>query len=525
MATVNGSADDGAALQAGPIRILVIDDDELVRRTVAEMLASCGYEPVQAATPDQALALLEDEHVRLVVSDIVMPGLNGFELTEAVRQRRPSLPVLLITGVGTDEALSEALARGAAGLIGKPFTIAELSERVAAVLQRAERSEEDVRRRFVPGVLAGVLTSVLEVRDALVRGHCDRLASLAERLGERLGLTRSELDAVSLGALLHDIGKVGIPDSILLKPGALDEGEWAIMRSHADVGDRLLAPFPELADVRKVVRHHHEGWDGSGYPDGLAGDEIPLAARIVAVADAIEAMSIRRPYRDPLTPAAIVEELEKGRGRQWDPAVVDVALELILTGNLLLGTDGPSVRQVEGEPFWSDEDLGRFAERCVGDLVRATVFLDTGDRIAVAENGAVEGPGAILPDRRREALAVLKTLSTVVRPAARLIEPGQANGHAGRNMDGPQSPAGSGLPGSASPEVLEALDAAARVLEELASKRLGLHFVRDEGSRSIHVRVLGRDGRVVRYVSPAWLLAAAAARAVPAAEPRPSEPL
>lgn len=393
----------------GTGRILVIDDDSVVRGTVVEMLARGGHAPLEARTHEEALALLDDPEVSLVVSDIVMPGLNGFELTEAVRQRRPSLPVLLITGAGTDENLSEALARGAAGLIGKPFTMQELLDTVAEVLRRARKSEEEVRRRSVPGVLAGVLASVLEARDGSIRGHCDRLTELAERLGERFGLGRAELETLSLGGLLHDIGKVGIPDSILLKPGPLDAREWAVMRSHPEIGDRLLAPFPELADVARIVRHHHERWDGTGYPDGLAGEEIPVGARIIAVADAIEAMSVRRPYRDPLRPTDIVTQLEEGRGRQWDPAVVDCALELVLAGAIQLGEH--AVRLDAGaHSLWSEAELAQFAETRLADLVRTVVSL--GDDLAALPE-ADEAPGAgqeILPRRRREALAVLVSL-------------------------------------------------------------------------------------------------------------------
>lgn len=394
-------------------RILVIDDDATVRGTVAEMLRRSGYEPREAATHEQALALLEDLEVVLVVSDIVMPGLDGFELTELVRQRRPSLPVLLITGAGTDQNLQEALARGAAGLIAKPFSLAELARTVAAVLQRARDREDDVRRRVVSGALAGVLASVLEARDGSVRGHCDRITDLAGRIGEGLGLGPAELETLSLGALLHDIGKVGIPDSILLKPGPLDSHEWILMRTHPEVGERLLAPFDELSEVRAIVRHHHEHWDGSGYPDSLSGGRIPLNARIIAVADAIEAMSVRRPYRDAVPAEEIVEQLCHGRGAQWDPAVVDCALELIRSGGLELSARGPKVLPGEAPRLWSEDELGRFAETRLADLVRMVVRL--GDELSETSIGHDEPAGAeILPGRRREALSVLVALKDAI---------------------------------------------------------------------------------------------------------------
>jgi putative nucleotidyltransferase with HDIG domain len=397
---------------SGPI--LVIDDDPIVRTTVVEMLERSGFTPLEAATHEDALAHLDDPRVRLVVSDIVMPGLNGFELAEAVRQRRPSLPVLLITGAGTQGHLSEALARGAAGLIAKPFTMAELARNVAAVLQRAESSEQEVRRRFVPDVLGGVLASVLEARDGSVGGHCERLACMAERIGERVGVSGADLDALALGALLHDIGKIGIPDSILLKPGPLDAREWTVMRSHPELGDRLLAPFPELADVRRIVRHHHERWDGGGYPDGLAREAIPLSARVVSVADAVEAMLGRRPYRDPLPPETVIEQLEQGRGRQWDPAVIAAALELILADGLLATVGGPSAAP-GGSPVWLDDDLVAFAETRVAALVRAARDLDPAQLASMRAGELHEGDGAILPDRRRRAADVLAALRDATR--------------------------------------------------------------------------------------------------------------
>jgi len=378
------------------------------------MLARSGFAPIEASAFDDAMRLIDDPEVRLVVSDIVMPGPSGFELTEAVRQRRPSVPVLLITGAGTDRNLSEALARGAAGLIAKPFTMSELNHAVSAVLDRQRKSEEEVRTRFVPGVLADVLASVLEARDGSVHGHCDRLTDLASKLGERMGLDRRGLETVSLGALLHDIGKIGIPDSILLKPGPLDPQEWGLMRSHTEIGDRLLAPFPELEQVRKVVRHHHERWDGDGYPDGLSGIDIPLAARIVSVADAIEAMSVRRPYRDPLMPAVIVAQLEEGRGKQWDPTAVDCALELILMGSLLLERGGPQVVTADIDRIWSDDELARFAEMRIADLVRMVVDLGEGlDETSLS--GADFKDDVTLPRRRRDALRVLTALKAALR--------------------------------------------------------------------------------------------------------------
>jgi putative two-component system response regulator len=269
-------------------RILAIDDEDVVRMLVVEILESVGHEVVGAESAEHALDLLDQGEFDLIVSDVVMPGLSGLELLEAARRRHASLPVVLVTGAGTYETLSQALTRGAAGLVTKPFAHAELQTAVSEALERATEDIETVR----------------------------------------------------LGAILHDVGKIGIPDRVLLKPGPLDEEERRIIETHTEIGDKLLEPLDLLAAARPIVRHHHERWDGAGYPDGLAAEAIPAGARIVAVADSVEAMTSRQLYRKPLESGEIIAELQKHRGRQWDPAVVDVVLRLIASGELVLAQGG-----------------------------------------------------------------------------------------------------------------------------------------------------------------------------------------
>jgi putative two-component system response regulator len=321
-------------------RILVIDDEPVVRMLVAEILETAGHDVVVAESAEQAIGVFEAEELELVVSDVVMPGLSGLELLETVRARRASLPVILITGAGTYETLSQALTRGAAGLVTKPFSHAELQSAVAEALERASRSREELRERLLAPTLASALANAIEARDSYLHGHCERLAALAVRLAEELSLEPEEIETLRLGAILHDVGKIGIPDRVLLKPGPLDDEERRIVETHPEIGDKLLEPLDLLAGARPIVRHHHERWDGHGYPDRLAAEAIPLAARIVAVADSVEVMSSRQLYRKPLTPEGIVEELARQRGKQWDPAVVDVALGLIESGELVLSTNG-----------------------------------------------------------------------------------------------------------------------------------------------------------------------------------------
>jgi putative two-component system response regulator len=321
-------------------RILVIDHEAVVRGLMSEILREAGYSVQTAATTGEAADHLANDEIDLVVSDIVMPDLSGLELLEAVRFHRPSLPVVLVTGAVTYENLSEALTQGADGLVSKPFTHAALRDAVATALERADRSEQELRERLLAPTLSGALANAIEAREQGMRGHCDRLAALALRLAGALGLGRREFETLRLGALLHDIGKIGVPDSVLLKAGPLDADELELMREHTVIGDDLLAPLDLLEDVRPIVRHHHERWDGAGYPDRLAGETIPLGARILAVADSIDAMSAHRIYREPLTEPQIVRELEQGRRKQWDPTIVDVALQMIDRGELSFAADG-----------------------------------------------------------------------------------------------------------------------------------------------------------------------------------------
>jgi putative two-component system response regulator len=328
------------------IKILVIDDDAVVRDVIGEMLAVGGYEVVTASTAAEALELFLDEEIELVVSDIVMPDLSGLELLDAMRLHRPSLPIVLVTGANTRDNLSEALTHGADGLVAKPFTQPELQEAVEKALDRAGKSERHLRERLLTPTLTSALANAIEAREEGMRGHCERLTVLAMRLGLAVGLSEEEIETLRLGALLHDIGKIGIPDRVLLKPASLTPEEMELMRTHTIIGDNLLEPIDLLAAVRPIVRSHHERWDGDGYPDGIAGEDVPLGARIMAVADAVEAMSAKRVYREPLSEPEIVSELARGRGTQWDPTLVDLVLRLVETDAISFSADGLRISQV-----------------------------------------------------------------------------------------------------------------------------------------------------------------------------------
>jgi putative two-component system response regulator len=272
-----------------------------------------------------------------------MPELSGLELLDAVHAVRPSLPVLLISGFGTYEELRAALDHGAHGFIPKPFSQPQLLAAVEDAIGRATRSEEDLRRRLITPTIATVLANAIEIRNVGMAGHCERLATLALRIGKDIKLTSLELESLQLGAILHDVGKIGVPDRILLKAGPLTAEEERHMHDHPVLGEQILESLEFPWEVRAIVRHHHERWDGSGYPDGLVGDETPRLARIVAISDAVEAMSARRLYRRPLDAQRIVAELAAGRGGQWDPELADVVLRLTEEGEVRIGENGLEV--------------------------------------------------------------------------------------------------------------------------------------------------------------------------------------
>jgi HD-GYP domain-containing protein (c-di-GMP phosphodiesterase class II) len=201
-------------------------------------------------------------------------------------------------------------------------------------------AEVELRERALTPAVAAALTGAMEARQRSMAGHTERLAALSLEIGRRKGLAASELAELEIGAVLHDVGKIGIPDEILLKPGLIAPDERVVIETHPVIGDQMLRQLEQFSAVRLVVRHHHERWDGTGYPDRLAGADIPLSARIVAVADAVEAMCGERTYRPPLGRDDVLRELANGRGTQWDPELTDIVLDLVHRRQLRFGPAG-----------------------------------------------------------------------------------------------------------------------------------------------------------------------------------------
>ncbi|HYG11634.1 MAG TPA: HD domain-containing phosphohydrolase [Pyrinomonadaceae bacterium] len=323
--------------------LLIADDDPQIRNVLEEFL--CGsYECRTVGSAEEALALLRASRFDVVISDINMEGMSGLEMIPHVREIAPETVIILISGAQTIEYAIEALRAGAFDYVTKPFDLRHVEVAVERARQHHEllRSkrryetflEESIKLRTKE--LAQALSSLedayrttlkalaaaLETRDTDTHGHSERVVSFSLRLGRELNLDEEGLRSLEFGALLHDIGKIGIPDMILRKPAALTDEEWMTMRRHPALGQQILRGIEFLEGAARVVGQHHEKWDGTGYPLGLRGEEIDLNARIFAVADAFDAMVSTRVYRAGKPYAAAAEELERHAGRQFDPVVV-----------------------------------------------------------------------------------------------------------------------------------------------------------------------------------------------------------
>lgn len=338
------------------MRVLIVDDEPVIRTTAKKILERDGYAATTAASAAEALAALETGVFDVLLSDIIMPGMDGVELMERARAALPGLKVILITGEPTVESAAAAVRAGAFDYLPKPVNRATLLKAVGAAARFKVREEENhayqrdledqvaartasLRRTLLGTVEA--LASALEVRDPYTAGHQRRVAHVAVHIADLLGFDEERREGLRLAGLLHDIGKLHIPAEILAKPTRLTAAEFALIKDHSlagwDILKRVEFPWP----LAKMVLQHHERMDGSGYPEGVAGDEILPEARILAVADVVEAMASHRPYRPAVGLAAGLDVITKGRGVHFDPEVVTAALAVLHDkGEILLAASG-----------------------------------------------------------------------------------------------------------------------------------------------------------------------------------------
>lgn len=311
-----------------PYRVLLVDDDPLQRILIDEILELPNYEVVFAARGSDGLRLLQEGEFDVVLTDRRMPGMDGDEFCRRVRQdlALPMLPILMVTGSTAAEDLTAGLSSGADDLLRKPYHPVELRARVNSAVQRkriADQLDSTESTLFA-------LARMVEAKDENTGDHCSRLAHKAVALGRALGLSGSELIALRRGGVLHDIGKLGIPDAILLKPGPLTDEEWTVMRQHTTIGYQLVSNLKSMKLTAPIIRHHHERWDGSGYPDGLAGERIPLLARVFQFVDIHDALTYARPYKPGMSHEQAAAILTEEAARGWrDPHMTAFFLDLL----------------------------------------------------------------------------------------------------------------------------------------------------------------------------------------------------
>jgi len=329
-------------------KILVVDDEEAIREVVSTLLESQGYACKVFSNGRLALEGFQKDTYDLVLSDIVMPEMDGLKLLGELRRLDPDVPVIMVTAMHDIAIALEAIRAGAYDYILKPFEKDQLNLSVERALEHrrlvlenrtyqsdlehlvAERTQQlsialqDLEQSYDHTLEA--LGGALDAKDAETEGHCQRVTAFTIRIAKAMGVDKGLLRHIARGAFLHDIGKMGVPDSILRKPGPLTAEEREIMRRHCEIGFAVLQRIPFLKEAAEIVLAHQECFDGSGYPRGLKGEEIPLGARIFAVADTLDAMISDRPYRKALPISAAREEIRRYSGRQFDPRVVEVFL-------------------------------------------------------------------------------------------------------------------------------------------------------------------------------------------------------
>lgn len=332
-------------------RILVVDDEPAVRNIIAAMLARGGYRTATASNGDEALhRLREDAAYNLVLSDVMMPGMDGIALLDQICSDHPGTPVVLITAVHDINVATNAFRRGAADYLLKPFTRVQLESVVGRAIEHGRLLQQNTLYRHNLEDLVSARTeqlrtaldelersyditlqamgAALDLRDEETEGHSRRVTAYTITLARALGVGSEELRVIERGAFLHDIGKIAIPDRILLKPGRLTPEEMAIMREHCQRGYEMVRKIPFLQEAAEIVYAHQEHFDGTGYPRGLCGEEIPLGARIFSIADTLDAMTSDRPYRQGTTFAVAQEEIARCSGKQFDPSIVEVFLKI-----------------------------------------------------------------------------------------------------------------------------------------------------------------------------------------------------
>jgi putative nucleotidyltransferase with HDIG domain len=332
-------------------RILVVDDEEAVRAVAAALLEHSGYAVTTTDSAEAALARLQqDPDYDLVLSDIMMPGTDGLTLLDQICADHPGMPVVMFSAVNDTHVVTNAFRRGAIDYLLKPFERSELDSVVMRAIEHGRlRKQNSIYRQNLEAIVSArtgrlrstmqdlersyditleAMGDALDLRDQETEGHSKRVTAYAITLAQAMGLDSEQLRVIARGAFLHDIGKIATPDRILLKPGRLTPEEMAIMKQHCERGYEIVRKIPFLREAAEIVYAHQEQFNGNGYPRGLRGEEIPLGARIFAIADTLDAMTSDRPYRRAISFAAAKEEIVRCAGSQFDPQIVELFLAI-----------------------------------------------------------------------------------------------------------------------------------------------------------------------------------------------------
>jgi putative two-component system response regulator len=329
--------------------ILITDDEMVIRRLLKQRLTSEGYRCLEAGSASWALDELRDSEVALVILDIKMPGKSGVQLLPEIRAGYPDVMVIMATAITDTSTAIHCMRLGAYDYITKPFNLDEVVMSVDKALekrrllienrdyqhnleQKVEKQAKKIRSAFFNAITA--LAYALEAKDSYTSGHSQRVSEISVAIARELGLPQEDIDKIELAGRVHDVGKIGVRESVLNKSDKLTDEEFQHIKYHPEAGERILAPIVEGKEILQIVRHHHEHYDGTGYPDELSGDEIPLGARILAVADSYDAMISERPYRGAMSVEEACAEIEWGKNTQFDPEVAGAFLRI--RGSLVL---------------------------------------------------------------------------------------------------------------------------------------------------------------------------------------------
>jgi putative two-component system response regulator len=332
-------------------RILIVDDEETIRLALRKFLRSRGYEVEIAGSGDQALESLDAASFSLMLCDVRMPGMTGVQVVPRARAKDQDLAIIMLTAVNDAATATEVLSAGATDYLMKPVELADLQQAVDRALQKraelierrrvdtlireevalrtAELEREKEALRLMSVSIAETLINAMEAKDVYLRGHSQRVAELAGQLAEEMGLDHIISEDLRVAGRLHDVGKIGIRESVLNKPGSLTPEEFEHVKRHVQIGLDILAPLSHLKTPLEYVQHHHEHWDGAGYPHRLSGDQIPLGARILCAADTFDALTSKRAYREPMEPLAALAHLKVDVGKQFDPCVYEALVRVV----------------------------------------------------------------------------------------------------------------------------------------------------------------------------------------------------